>query len=191
MASTIIAMAIQMKVFKIPIMPIWMATLMVMQEIQQWLVQLPEGYVADATDCNDADAAVNPAATEVCNGIDDNCDGNNDEGLTFTTYYADADGDTYGDAGSTVSTCDGAPEGYVSDATDCNDADGAVNPGATEVCNGIDDNCDGNIDEGVQILIMLMLMATLMVMQVQQQWHVQLLKVMYQMQQIVMMQMVL
>jgi hypothetical protein len=111
---------------------------------------MPEGYVADATDCNDADAAVNPAATEVCNGIDDNCDGNNDEGLTFTTYYADADGDTYGDAGSTVSTCDGAPEGYVSDATDCNDADGAVNPGATEVCNGIDDNCDGNIDEGVQ-----------------------------------------
>jgi hypothetical protein len=111
---------------------------------------MPEGYVADATDCNDADAAVNPAATEVCNGIDDNCDGNNDEGLTFTTYYADADGDTYGDAGSTVSTCDGAPEGYVSDATDCNDADGAVNPGATEICNGIDDNCDGNIDEGVQ-----------------------------------------
>jgi|JI61114C2RNA_FD_contig_111_112306_length_3280_multi_4_in_0_out_0_1 hypothetical protein len=111
---------------------------------------MPEGYVADATDCNDADAAVNPAATEVCNGIDDNCDGNNDEGLTFTTYYADADGDTYGDAGSTVSTCDGAPEGYVSDATDCNDADGAVNPGATEVCNGIDDNCDGNTDEGVQ-----------------------------------------
>ncbi|MBL0280788.1 MAG: T9SS type A sorting domain-containing protein [Bacteroidetes bacterium] len=111
---------------------------------------MPEGYVADATDCNDADAAVNPAATEVCNGIDDNCDGNNDEGLTFTTYYADADGDTYGDAGSTVSTCDGAPEGYVSDATDCNDADAAVNPGATEICNGIDDNCDGNIDEGVQ-----------------------------------------
>ncbi len=111
---------------------------------------MPEGYVADATDCNDGDAAVNPGATEVCNGIDDNCDGNNDEGLTFTTYYADADGDTYGDAGSSVSTCDGAPEGYVSDATDCNDADAAVNPGATEVCNGIDDNCDGNTDEGVQ-----------------------------------------
>jgi hypothetical protein len=110
----------------------------------------PEGYVADATDCNDADGSINPGAAEVCNGIDDNCDGNSDEGLTFTTYYADADGDTYGDAGATTSTCNGAPEGYVSDASDCNDADGAVNPGATEVCNGIDDNCDGNIDEGVQ-----------------------------------------
>ena len=110
----------------------------------------PAGYVADATDCNDADGAVNPSATEVCNGIDDNCDGNIDEGLTFTTYYADADGDTYGDAASTVSTCDGAPAGYVADATDCNDADGAVNPSAPEVCNGIDDNCNGNIDEGVQ-----------------------------------------
>ena len=112
--------------------------------------EAPEGYVSDATDCNDADAGVNPGAAEICNGLDENCDGNSDEGLTFTTYYADADGDTYGDAGATTSTCNGAPEGYVSDATDCNDADGAVNPGATEVCNGIDDNCDGNIDEGVQ-----------------------------------------
>ncbi|HNI55778.1 MAG TPA: MopE-related protein [Chitinophagales bacterium] len=114
---------------------------------------MPEGYVADATDCNDADAAVNPGATEVCNGVDDNCDGNIDEGLTFETWYADADGDMYGDAGASVSTCDGAPAGYVADAADCNDADAAVNPGATEVCNGIDDNCDGNIDEGIDLSI--------------------------------------
>jgi hypothetical protein len=87
----------------------------------------PEGYVSDATDCNDADGAVNPGATEVCNGIDDNCDGNTDEGVE-NTYYADADGDTYGDAGSTTMACS-APEGYVSDATDCNDADGAVKSG--------------------------------------------------------------
>jgi hypothetical protein len=107
----------------------------------------PEGYVADNTDCNDGDASVNPGATEVCNGVDDNCDGNIDEGVE-TTFYADADGDGYGDAGSSVSACS-APEGYVGDNTDCNDADAAVNPGMTEVCNGVDDNCDGNIDEGV------------------------------------------
>jgi len=111
---------------------------------------VPEGYVTDNTDCNDANAAVNPGATEVCNGIDDNCDGNIDEGLIFDTWYADADGDGYGDAAMSATTCDGAPEGYVADNTDCNDADAAVNPGATEVCNGIDDNCDGNIDEGVE-----------------------------------------
>jgi len=107
----------------------------------------PSGYVADSTDCDDADAAVNPAAAEVCNGIDDNCDGAVDEGVT-TTYYADADGDTYGDINTTVEDCT-APSGYVADSTDCDDADAAVNPAAAEVCNGIDDNCDGAVDEGV------------------------------------------
>lgn len=109
----------------------------------------PVGYVADATDCNDGNSAVNPGATEVCNAIDDDCEGGIDEGLVFSTWYADGDGDTYGDAGTSVSTCDGAPGGYVADATDCNDESAAVNPGATEICNTIDDNCDGNTDEGL------------------------------------------
>ena len=114
---------------------------------------VPVGYVADNTDCNDGDAAINPAATEVCDGIDNNCDGNIDEGLTFVTYYADGDGDTYGDAGMASTTCDGAPVGYVENSSDCNDADAAVNPSATEVCDGIDNNCDGNIDEGIDLSI--------------------------------------
>ena len=109
-----------------------------------------DGYTSDV-DCNDADAAINPGATEICNGMDDNCNGDIDEGAG-ATWYADADGDTYGDAASTTVACD-MPEGYVADATDCNDADAAVNPGATEVCNGIDDNCDGNIDEGIDLSI--------------------------------------
>ncbi|MBK7684583.1 MAG: putative metal-binding motif-containing protein [Bacteroidetes bacterium] len=92
---------------------------------------------------------MNPGATEVCNSIDDDCDGLTDEGLTLTTYYADADGDTYGNALVSQSTCSGAPVGYVLDATDCNDAVAAINPGATEVCNGIDDDCDGLTDEGL------------------------------------------
>ena len=106
------------------------------------------GYVTDNTDCNDNDNTVHPGATEVCNGIDDNCDGLVDEGVQ-TTFYRDADGDGYGDAAFTTLACS-APSGYVSNSTDCDDSKSSVHPGATEVCNGIDDNCDGQIDEGVK-----------------------------------------
>ncbi|GDX81442.1 hypothetical protein LBMAG42_32530 [Deltaproteobacteria bacterium] len=111
---------------------------------------VPAGYLADNTDCDDTNAAVNPAASEACNGYDDDCDGSIDEaGATgASTWYADADGDAYGNASSTTLACD-APAGYVADATDCNDALASVFPGATEVCNSYDDDCDGSIDEGV------------------------------------------
>jgi len=105
----------------------------------------PAGYVANAGDCNDANANINPGATEICNGVDDNCDGTIDEGCA--TYYRDADGDTYGDAGDSVLDTN-QPAGYVANAGDCDDTNGAINPGATEICNGVDDNCDGNVDEG-------------------------------------------
>ncbi|MEA3325288.1 MAG: putative metal-binding motif-containing protein, partial [Euryarchaeota archaeon] len=96
----------------------------------------PTGYVTDNTDCDDTNADVNPGATEVCNGIDDNCDGQIDEGV-MTTYYGDADGDGYGDPENATEACS-APDGYVTDNTDCDDTNADVNPGATEVCgNGI------------------------------------------------------
>lgn len=108
----------------------------------------PSGYAAADGDCNDGDAAVNPGATEVCDGIDNNCDGNIDEGLIFTTYYLDADGDLYGDPASTISTCDGVPAGYVTDNTDCNDSEFLANPGLVEIpFDTIDNDCDGEIDE--------------------------------------------
>ena len=71
------------------------------------------------------------------------------DGLPGQTYYADADGDGYGNNGNTVTACS-QPEGYVTNKTDCNDRDPSVHPGATETCNGFDDDCDGLIDEGVR-----------------------------------------
>lgn len=108
-----------------------------------------DGYTTCEGDCNDNDNTVYPGATELCNGVDDDCNTLVDDGLTFVTYYADNDGDTYGDPVNTVSTCDGPPSGYVSDNTDCNDANANANPAGVEVCNGIDDDCDGLTDEDV------------------------------------------
>ena len=110
---------------------------------------LPAGFtaLADATDCNDLDSAINPAASEVCDGIDNNCDGavDPDDAVDAATWYADADGDTYGDAATTSVSCV-ADAGFVADATDCDDAAAAVNPAATEVCDGIDNDCDAVVD---------------------------------------------
>jgi hypothetical protein len=100
-----------------------------------------------SVDCDDSDADVNPGATEVCNGIDDDCDTLIDEGVG-STWYQDSDGDGYGNPAVSQQACS-QPSGYVSDNTDCNDSNASVHPGATEVCNGIDDDCDGQIDEGV------------------------------------------
>ncbi|MBT8270566.1 MAG: hypothetical protein KJO25_00840, partial [Bacteroidia bacterium] len=104
----------------------------------------PAGYVSDNSDCDDSNNAVYPGAPELCDGLDNDCNALVDDTLTFTTYYADTDNDGYGDAFNTVSTCDGAPAGYVLDGTDCDDTSNAVHPGATEILdNGIDEDCNG------------------------------------------------
>jgi len=78
------------------------------------------------------------------------CDDTNSDVWQIGDFYVDTDGDTYG-TGEAVSLCYGAttPAGYAVVAGDCNDSSATVNPGATEICgNGIDDNCNGSIDEG-------------------------------------------
>ncbi len=155
-------------------------------------------------DCNDMNANIHPGANELCNGLDDNCDGNIDEGIIVVTWYPDADGDGFGDGSMSMDSC-GQPVGYVNNnddcddtdnqvtlsktwykdfdndgftdsmtvnqcmrppfyklgtelvgvAKDCNDLDPDIYPGAIETCNGKDDNCDGNIDEGVGPLVLL------------------------------------
>ncbi len=104
---------------------------------------LPAGYVSDSTDCDDSNLTVYPGATEICDELDNDCDGNTDEGLATYTLFEDLDSDGFG---SDVSGeyCDSVVLGYSLISGDCNDTDSTIYPGATEVLdNGIDENCDG------------------------------------------------
>ncbi|MDP2309159.1 MAG: putative metal-binding motif-containing protein, partial [Pseudomonadota bacterium] len=109
---------------------------------------VPSGYVANSTDCLDTRAASYPGAPEYCNTYDDDCDGTVDEdsALDVVTWYRDADADSYGNLSVTDRECT-VPSGYVANSTDCDDARALTNPGATEYCNSVDDDCDGTIDE--------------------------------------------
>lgn len=108
------------------------------------------GFVINNLDCNDLDGAINPLSVEICNAVDDNCDGISDNGLTFTMYFADADADGYGNAGEDTLACS-LVSGFVIDSTDCDDANPFVNPGMPELLNGIDDDCNLVIDDDLII----------------------------------------
>ncbi len=105
---------------------------------------------AACEDCDDNNDQIHPAATESCNQLDDDCDGQVDEaGATGeSTWYLDADGDSYGRLTWTETSCD-QPTGFTNNSDDCDDLDATSYPGATEVCDGADNNCTAGIDEGV------------------------------------------
>jgi len=108
----------------------------------------PRGFVATAGDCDDGRAAAHPGAREVCNSQDDDCDGLIDEpdADDAITWYRDADRDGHGDPGQPRDACD-QPEGWVSLRGDCDDGDRAIFPGAPDPADGIDNDCDGAVDE--------------------------------------------
>ena len=149
-----------------------------------------DGFTANQ-DCDDNDNMIFPGNTEICDEIDNNCDGLIDEGFTLITSYPDSDGDGFGIDANAVTECE-VPIGYVNNNLDCNDNDStinpnnieqayngidddcnpatldddldrdgfplaedcdddnpSVNPGAAEICNNSDENCNGMVDEGL------------------------------------------
>jgi MYXO-CTERM domain-containing protein len=108
-----------------------------------------ETFLADNTDCDPADSSIYPGAAELCfDLVDNDCDSEIDEAsaIDALTWYEDADGDGFGNANATARSCEQLA-GYVPDSTDCDDGTAAVNPGADEVCDSQDNNCDGVMDE--------------------------------------------
>ena len=105
-----------------------------------------DGFAA-CEECDDSDAAINPDADEVCDDADNDCDGDIDGGaLGAPEWYLDSDEDGYGDALFSTLDCE-QPDGYEASDDDCDDSDAAINPGADEICDDVDNNCDSIVDD--------------------------------------------
>ena len=108
-----------------------------------------EGFTASDGDCDDRDPAVHPGAVETCNGIDDDCndliDAQDPQAQGLRLLFEDLDGDGFGSA-TRIAGCSG-DSGLVDASGDCDDSDHGVHPDATEVCDGVDNDCDGRTDD--------------------------------------------
>ncbi len=111
--------------------------------------EAPDGYAAQAGDCNDGDPTIHPdAPDDQCNGVDNDCVDGPDSDLPIVTRYADGDGDGWGVDTETSAGCLPS-EGWAEQAGDCDDARDAVHPDAPEVCDGLDNDCADGPDDGL------------------------------------------
>ena len=108
----------------------------------------PANIADNALDCDDRDDAVNPDGNEVCDDIDNDCDGFVDgddaDATAIPTWSLDGDGDGWGDAVGAFRSCENPGDGYAENGLDCDDSNGEIHPEATESCgDGVDSDCDG------------------------------------------------
>ena len=105
-----------------------------------------DGYIGEQ-DCDDDDPDAFPGGVEYCDGVDNDCDGDVDEeALDTLAWYPDFDSDGYGDPDRELLACE-PPPAYIADDSDCDDSDPEVHPGAEEPYDGVDNDCDGEVDE--------------------------------------------
>lgn len=110
-----------------------------------WTCAPADGQTVTSGDCDDQDGTTYPNADELCDLVDNDCNGSVDDGIAMLTWYDDDDGDSFG-GHPNLPTC-AQPPGTVAQAGDCDDDDAEVNPLVREVCNGYDDDCDGDADD--------------------------------------------
>ncbi len=111
----------------------------------------PTGTSENGDDCDDRSVSVNPGEDEACNGRDDDCDGEVDEDASGApTWYEDADGDGFGSDVSIETAC-AIPAGFVAKGGDCDDRDPDVSPAENEVCDLVDNDCIGVVDDPYQL----------------------------------------
>jgi hypothetical protein len=110
-----------------------------------------DGTRGCGSDCDDARSGSNPDVPEACDGLDNDCDGTTDE-TVLLTFYRDIDGDDYGNLTMTTEACS-APDGFAVSSGDCDDERGSVHPGALEICDERDNDCDGDTDPGCDCTI--------------------------------------
>ena len=119
-------------------------------DIDTVLCEITSGWAANDDDCDDSDGTLSPAAIEICDGVDQDCDGVIDDDVPTLSGWLDADGDGFGDPASPVSGCE---QLGVGNDDDCDDSDATVYPGALELQDGQDNDCDAEADEAIVAIV--------------------------------------